>query len=188
MVAGARSMTSNAAVGAPGVTNRSYFSQNTFMRRYSAARSRSAQASRLAVCFRPSSVFQMMSGLNLSRCSWICSSRSTTNCWLRNAMNTSSTGPKSGEASSTMQPSSSKRRAMRLQISRMSWSISNLPPKSMVMATLFGFTGAATAAPNETAGASKVIASCGQKPAIVSRKSARSATLRAIGPCTDCGE
>ena len=44
------------------------------------------------------------------------------------------------------------------------------------------------AALNDTAGASKVMASCGQKPDIASRNSARSATLRAIGPCTDCGE
>src|SRR5215472_6559501 len=37
----------------------------------------------------------------------------------------------------------------------------------------------------EIAGASKVKGSSGQKPAIASRNSARSATLRAIGPCTD---
>src|SRR3954469_5225054 len=39
----------------------------------------------------------------------------------------------------------------------------------------------------ETADASNVIGSCGQDPAIVSRNSARSATLRAIGPCTESG-
>ena len=103
-------------------------------------------------------------------------------------MKTSSTGPKSGDASSTMQPSSSKRRAIREQISRTSRSSSQRPPRSMLMATRLGATGLATASLNDTAGASKVMASCGQKPAIVSRKSARSATLRAIGPCTDCGE
>ena len=58
----------------------------------------------------------------------------------------------------------------------------------MLKATLFGATGLATAALNDTAGASKVMGSCGQNPAMESRNSARSATLRAIGPCTDCGE
>ena len=38
------------------------------------------------------------------------------------------------------------------------------------------------------AGASKVSGSCGQSPAIVSRNSARSGMLRAIGPCTDSGD
>src|SRR3954452_12707755 len=46
-------------------------------------------------------------------------------------------------------------------------------------------TGLATPSLKETAGASKVKGSSGQKPAIVSRNSARSATLRAIGPCTE---
>ncbi len=56
-------------------------------------------------------------------------------------------------------------------------------------ATRFGTTGLATAALNEEAGARRRSwRPCGQKPAMVSRNSARSATLRAIGPCTDCGE
>src|SRR5438477_3313661 len=45
--------------------------------------------------------------------------------------------------------------------------------------------GRARASLNETAGASKVRGSYGKKPAIASRNSARSATLRAIGPCTE---
>src|SRR5690349_2341483 len=47
---------------------------------------------------------------------------------------------------------------------------------------------AATPSTKETAGASKVSGSCGHKPAIASRNSARSGTLRAIGPCTDNGD
>ena len=54
-------------------------------------------------------------------------------------------------------------------------------------ATRFGATRPRQASLKETAGASKVSGSCGQKPAIVSRNSARSATLRAIGPCTESG-
>src|SRR5881398_2494906 len=48
-----------------------------------------------------------------------------------------------------------------------------------------GGTGRARPSLNETAGASKVRGSSGQNPDIASRNSAKSATLRAIGPCTE---
>src|SRR5579864_858543 len=51
----------------------------------------------------------------------------------------------------------------------------------------FGAIGRTSPSLNDTEGASNVIGSCGQKPAIASRKSARSATLRAMGPCTASG-
>ena len=51
-----------------------------------------------------------------------------------------------------------------------------------------GGLAAATDCANDTAGASKVSGSRGHSPAIVSRNSARSGTLRAIGPCTDSGD
>ena len=95
----------------------------------------------------------------------------------------------SGDASSTMQPSSSKRRAALVQISRISRSIAHL---AVVVGGEGDALGRHRAAPRpslkETAGASKVIGSCRQKPAMVSRNSARSATLRAIGPCTESGD
>jgi hypothetical protein len=62
-----------------------------------------------------------------------------------------------------------------------------LPPKVAVKATRFGTTGLATASVNDRPGASKVSGSREHKPAMVSRNSATSATVRAIGPCTDSG-
>src|ERR1700733_3695109 len=46
----------------------------------------------------------------------------------------------------------------------------------------------ATVRVNDTAGMSNVNGSCGHRPAMASRNSARSGTLRAIGPCTDSGD
>jgi hypothetical protein len=75
-----------------------------------------------------------------------------------------------------------------VQISRISRSELEAAAEVGSPAMRLGMTGLATAALNETAGASKVIGSCRQRPAMVSRNSARSGTLRAIGPCTDCGD
>ncbi len=188
MTAGWRRLTSKAGVAAPGVISRSWVAKNAAMRRKKAARSRSAQAIWLGVCFSPRSVFQMMSALMSARwlCSW--SSRSTTKCCERKVRKASPMSPRSGAASSTMQPSSAKRRTAWAQLSRVSRSTGTLPAKSAVKATRFGGSGCATAAAKETAGASKVSGSCGQSPAMVSRKSARSGTLRAIGPWTESGE
>ena len=95
--------------------------------------------------------------------------------------------PRSGAASSTTAPSSSNRRAALAQISRVSRSTGTLPPNVAVKATRFGATGLATASANDRRGASKVSGSRGHKPVMASRNSATSATVRAIGPCTESG-
>ena len=85
-----------------------------------------------------------------------------------------------------MQPASVKRRTAASQIARVSRSTGRAPLKSAVKATRSGRGAREAAIGDRRRVVGQRVAE--SQPAMVSRNSARSGTLRAIGPCTDSGE